>query len=312
MRIVFFGTAEFAVPSLEALIASRHQVLLCVTQPERPQGRGLRPAPSPVERVARAHRLPLLQPERPSAPEYVQRVAEARADLLVVIAYGHILRPSLLTVAPHGAISVHPSLLPRYRGAAPVPWAIINGDHTTGVSVLRLAETVDTGDLITQASVAIAPDETAVALAQRLAVIGATCLVESIDLIATGRVSYRPQSSFGASSARKLTKEDGRIDWTAGAAAIHNVVRGAQPWPGAYTWWRERRLNLWRTQVLEATDATAAPGTIVGSTARRLIVATGHGGQMLIQELQLAGGTRLRAEAFLRGHRIAVGDRLTS
>ena len=312
MRIVFFGTSTFAVSALDALVASHHEVVLCITQPARPRGRGLRVAASPVATAALRHRLPLLQPERPSAADSVQRIAATTPDLLVVIAYGHILRPSLLTLATHGAISLHPSLLPKYRGAAPISWAIINGEDATGVSIFRLTEGVDAGDLIAQHAVPIDPQETAVALGGRLATIGAAHLVESIDLIAAGRVSYRPQSFADATHARKLTKADGRIAWTAEARAIHNLVRGVQPWPGAHTWWRGRRLTVWRTRPADGDRTRETPGTIVAADARGVVVVTGRQGRLLVEELQLAGGTRLTAEAFQRGHRIAAGERFTA
>lgn len=324
MRLAFFGTSSFAVPSLRALLRSPHQVALCVTQPERPRGRGLRRGPSPVETLARAAGLPLFQPADPSAPSSVARIAEARPELLVVVAYGCILRRPLLDAAPHGAVSAHPSLLPRYRGAAPIAWALINGDRTTGVSVFRLRETVDTGDLIAQQETAIGPEETAVALAARLADDGAALLVESIDLLTAGRVCYRPQSSAGGSYARKLRKTDGRIDWRWPAPQIHNLVRGTQPWPGAQTWWRGKRLTLWRTR-LSATDVAAKqaglapdeagasePGAILQATPAGVLVASGAGGRLVIEEVQAAGGRRMPAAEFLRGHRLAAGERLSA
>ena len=311
MRIAFFGTSTFAVPSLEALVTSRHQVALCVTQPDRPSGRGRRVAASPVETAARQCGLTLLQPQHPSASDSIDRIRAARPDLLVVIAYGCILRAPLLAVAPQGAISLHPSLLPRYRGAAPIAWALINGDRTTGLSVFRLVEAVDAGDLIAQEETPIDPHETAAALGARLAIRGAQLLVESIDLMARGRVSYRPQPTIGASYARKLTKADGCIDWRATAPAIHRLIRGAQPWPGAYTWWGNRCTHLWQSQPVEA-SVPAAPGTVVEAGATGVAVAAGGATALRIDELQLAGGRRVAADAFLRGHRLAAGERFSS
>ena len=320
MRIVFCGTSAFAVPSLLALRQSRHEIVLCVTQPERPQGRGLHPAPSPVEQAARAQGLPIFQPDDPSTPESVRRIGSAGADLLVVIAYGCILRRPLLEATAQGAISLHPSLLPRHRGAAPIAWALINGDATTGLSIFRLTERVDDGDLLIQEELAIHPDETAVELSARLAARGATLVVESIDLMAVGRVSYRPQSSAHGSYARKLTKADGRIDWCHPAPAIHHLVRGTQPWPGAQTAWQGRLLVLWRTRlpargglprqagVGPAATAKAAPGTIVQAAPDGVVVVAGAGTQLIIKEIQAAGSRRMSVADFLRGHRLRPGD----
>ena len=308
MRIVFCGTSAFAVPSLETLLRSAHQIVLCVTQPDRPRGRGRRHDPSPVEQLARARGLPLFQPEDPSAQASVDRIRGAQPELMVVIAYGCILRRPLLQAASHGAISLHPSLMPRHRGAAPIAWSLINGDATTGLSIFRLTERVDDGDLIVQEEAAIQPDETAVELSERLAARGATLLVESIDLMAEGRVSYRPQSSAHGSYARKLTKADGRIDWRSPAVVIHNLVRGTQPWPGAQTAWQGRPLMLWRTRVGPAATATAPPGAIVQAAPDGLVVAAGAGSQLVIEDIQVAGSRRMSIADFLRGHRLRPGD----
>ncbi len=310
MRIALLGTSDFAVPSLQALIDSRHDVVLCVTRPDRPQGRGLETGPSPVALAARARRLTLLQPEQPSAADSVAAIAAARPDLLVVIAYGCILRRTLLAVAPHGAVSLHPSLLPAHRGAAPIAWAILNDDRTTGVSIFRLVEAVDAGDLITQESTAIDPNETAVELSTRLAARGAQLLRESIDLLAAGRVSYRPQPAAHGAYARKLRKEDGRIDWQAPAEGVHNVIRAVQPWPGAHAWWRGTRVTIWRSR-RETARQQAPPGTVVAIDRDGILVATGGHGGVWVQELQPASGRRMTAEAFLRGHPLRLGDRLT-
>ena len=302
---MFFGTAEFAVPSLERVSAARHEIVLCVTQPDRPQGRGLGRQPSPVKQAAMRLGLPLAQPERLEAA-----LLEAlRPEIGVVAAYGQLIPGELLTLAPHGMLGVHPSLLPTYRGAAPVAWALLNGETTTGVTIFRLNERLDAGEIVLQETVAIEPHEDANALTGRLAQRGAEALARALELVANDRVRVKPQDESQATVAPKLTKTQGRIDWRSPAATLERLVRATIPWPGAFTEWRGRALKVWRAVAGAAPERPAVPGTVVRVTDDTLEVATGQGTLGLV-EVQPAGGRRMRVREFLTGHHIEVGERL--
>ena len=307
MKLVFFGTPDFAVPSIESLVRSRHELAAVVTQPDRPKGRGLKTVPSPVKRVARKHGLDILQPERASTAEFVQKVRSLAPDLLVVVAYGEILRPELLEGARHGAVNLHASLLPKYRGSAPIQAAILNGDDTTGVTVIRMDEGMDTGDILAQAEVAIDENDTAGTLHDTLARVGAEVLTETVDRIEAGTVTARPQDHRRATYTKRLRKEDGVIDWNMPAEKLHNFVRAMNPWPLAHT--EGGRFRVWMTSVPSNGVARAAePGTVVGADERGLLVAT-LDGAIQIKQIQLAGGTPMSSREFLRGHSIQVGEK---
>lgn len=305
MRVIFFGTAAFAVPSLERLAERSHTVVLCVTQPDRPQGRGLAPAPAPVKRAARRLGIPLAQPERLEAGI----LKGVQAEIGVVAAYGQLIRRDALSLPALGMVGIHPSLLPKYRGAAPVAWALLNGDRTTGITIFRLNERLDAGGIILQQAVPIQPQEDAGTLAARLARLGAAALLQALDAIAEGRAVTRPQDESQASEAPKLTKAQGRIDWTASAEAIERLVRATVPWPGATTTWSGTPLKIWRAAVGGIRPGEAAAGCVVRVDAAGIAVATGDG-TVLIQEVQLSGKRRTRAQDFLAGHPMHVGDKL--
>src|SRR3989338_2223292 len=257
MRVVFFGTAEFAVPSLERLARSSHEVVLCVTRPDRPQGRGLRHEPSPARRAAQRLGLPLAQPERLDA-----RVCEGRAaEVGALAAHGRLVTRDVLDAFPRGMVGVHPSLLPKYRGAAPVAWALLNGETRAGVTIFRMNERLDAGELILQEPVAIEPQEDAAALTARLALLGAETLVRALDALAGGRARLSPQDDSQATCAPKLTKEQGRIDWGQPAEAIARLVRAMTPWPGAATAWNGEPLKVWRASP-RASATSGKPGRI--------------------------------------------------
>lgn len=306
MRVIFFGTSEFAVPSLERLARSSHEVALCVTPPDRPQGRGLRREPSPVKRAAERLGLPLAQPERLDA-----RACEGRAaEVGVVAAYGRLVARGVLDAFPRGMVGVHPSLLPKYRGAAPVAWALLNGETRTGLTIFRMNERLDAGELILQEPVAIEPQEDAAALTARLASLGAETLVRALDALAGGRARLKPQDDSQATYAPKLTKEQGRIDWAQPAGAIARLVRAMSPWPGAATAYRGAPLKIWRSAVGDGTPrAGQAPGTVVRVEPDRLVVVAGQGAVELL-EIQPAGRRRQGVREFLAGHRVQVGDQL--
>ena len=300
---MFFGTAEFAVPSLEQLVACRHAVVMCVTQPDRPQGRGLAPAPSPVKRAALQFGLPLAQPERVERSGF----ASLAADVGVTVSYGQLIRQDLLALPRYGMLGVHPSLLPKYRGAAPVAWTILQGDTATGVTIFRLNERLDAGDILLQEASPITPGDDAEALSKLLAGQGAALLVRGLDLLASGRAQWRPQDESHASLAPKLTKAQGHVDWRATAQELERLVRATVPWPGAVTAWHGQPLKILAASVGRAEDGVP-PGTVV-AVGETVAVATGQG-TLEITDVQPAGKRRMTIKEFLAGHPISVGERL--
>lgn len=302
LRLVFMGTPAFAVPTLEACVAAGHQVAAVLTQPDRPRGRGQQPAFSPVKEAALRLGLAVHQPERVRRPEVIEMLAGIGARAMVVVGYGQIIPQAIIDLAPLGIVNVHASLLPRYRGAAPIQWAVANGETLTGVTTMKIDAGLDTGDILLARETSIGPDETAVDLAARLAPMGAALLVETLAGLAAGAIVPRQQEAAQATLAPILKKDDGRIDWTRPAAEIHNRVRGFQPWPGAHTTFRGQALNIWKTR-LAAETAAAAPGSIVAAR-RRLLVACGGGSGIELLEVQLEGRKRIPAAAFLNGQRL--------
>lgn len=308
MRVIFFGTSEFAVPTLEQLVSSGQTVAMCVTQPDRPQGRGLSAVPSPIKRAALRFGVPLAQPERVQATPF----HTLQPEVGVVVAYGQLIRRDLLELPRHGMLGVHPSLLPRYRGAAPVAWAILSGEPTTGVTIFRLSEALDAGDVLSRREAPIEPGEDAQALTTRLAHIGAQELVRGLEALASGRATFEPQNPAHASLAPKLTKAQGRIDWSQPAEAIERLVRATIPWPGASTEWQGAVLKVWSVAVgAGATGRAGAPGTVVEVSSEAVSVATGRG-LLEVKEVQPAGRRRMRMKEFLAGHPLRVGDRFGS
>jgi len=300
MRLVFLGTPVFAVPTLESLVAAGYEVLSVVTQPDRPSGRGRHLAASPVKEAAQRLRLPVYQPERIRRPEAVEALAALRPDAIVVVGYGQILPQAVIDIPRHGIINVHASLLPEYRGAAPVQWAIANGATLTGVTTMRIDAGLDTGDMLLKAETEIGPDETALELSGRLATLGAALLIETLEQIET-LVPHR-QNPAQATYAPLLKKEDGLIDWRQPAQAIHNRVRGFQPWPGAYTRFRGHQLHIWKSRVTPG--RAARPGLLTG---RPLAIECGNGALEPI-EVQLEGRKRITAEEFANGQHITGDD----
>jgi len=301
MRLVFLGTPAFAVPTLEALVRAGHEIATVITQPDRPSGRGQQLATSPVKEAALRFRLPVYQPERVRRPETVAALAALHPDAMVVVGYGQIIPQSVIDIPPHGIINVHGSLLPKYRGAGPIQWAIANGETRTGVTTMRIDAGLDTGDMLLKAETQIGPDETAIELGARLATMGATLLVETLAKLAS--IISEKQDSAQATYAPLLKKEDGLIDWHQPAQTIHNRVRGFQPWPGAYTRFRGQQLHIWRSRVTVIGGADE-PGRL---EVHPLRVSCGEGALELI-EVQLEGRKRIAAEAFANGQRIAGGD----
>jgi len=306
MRVIFFGTAEFAVPSLQALIEARHTVALCVTRPDRPQGRGLSPQPSPVKQAALRLGVPLAQPER------LQRgaVNAMDADIGVVAAYGALIPAELIARPRHGMLGVHPSLLPRYRGAAPVAWALLNGEATTGVTIFRLTEALDAGAIVVQRDAAIQSGDTTETLTARLAQLGVRELVRALALIDEGRAVFTPQDASRVSLAPKLTKAQGRIEWQASAEAIERLIRATAPWPGASTTYRGHPLKIAAARVLAGpSDAPAGvPGMVVRIAAESITIETGRG-LLELTELQPSDRRRMTVREFLAGHPVKPGEK---
>ncbi len=309
MRLVFMGTPDFAVASLEALLQSDDSVVGVVTQPDRPKGRGQVLTPSPVKLLAQRANIPLLQPLKMKDSEFLQTLAGWKPDLIAVTAFGRILPPAILSLPPRGCINVHGSLLPKYRGAGPIQWAIINGETETGITTMLMDEGMDTGAMLLQEAIPIAADDTAGTLSPRLAELGGRLLVETIARVKTGTLVPRPQDSSRTTLAPLLTKEDGVIDWTLPAIALANRVRGLSPWPGAYTAVAGGdRWTIWRALALPG-PTTKPPGVVVAVTNEAIHVATGEGVLALL-ELQPANSRRMAVSQYLAGHTLAVGLQL--
>jgi len=313
-RIVFMGTPEFAVPSLQALLdadpATVGTVVGVVTQPDRPKGRGQQLAPPPVKLLAQRMGLPVVQPLKMKDPAFLDTLHRWTPDLIAVAAFGRILPPAVLDLPPMGCINVHGSLLPKYRGAAPIQWAIINGDSETGITTMLMDPGMDTGPMLLREAVPIHPTDTAGALAARLAPIGGRLLVETIVGLKNGTLTPIPQDHVHATLAPLLKKEDGILQWESDAVALANRIRGLTPWPGTYTYHGAERWQVWRAQTAPVSCAEAEPGTILEVAKETLRVATGKG-SLVIQEIQPAASKRLSVKQYLAGHRVAAGDRLT-
>jgi len=301
MRVVFFGTPAFAVPTLEALLSSAHEVVAVVTQPDRPRDRGHRTSASAVKRAA--GRTPVLQPVSATAPEFARQFADLRADIGVVAAYGQILSQDILNTPRLGMINVHASLLPRYRGAAPINRAVINGDTETGVTIMRMVRALDAGPMLSRRVVSIGPEQTSDELERELATIGAALLIDTIDGV--GSLVETPQDAASATYAPKLTRADGVIDWNWPATRIHNSIRGLHPWPHVRVLANGTPLILHRSRP-SADRSEQPPGTVVDASGDRIRVATGDGMLDLVQ-LQPANGRPMSARDFLAGRPLAPG-----
>jgi methionyl-tRNA formyltransferase len=301
MRIAFMGTAELAGPCLEAVAKmSGHEVVAVVTQPDRPKGRDLKPSPPPVKVVAERLGLPVQQPLKIREAAAIESLRAALPDLIVVVAYGQILPKSVLEIPRLGCVNVHTSLLPRWRGAAPIQYAILHGDTETGVTTMYMDEHMDTGDIILQRAQLIHADDTSATLHDRLAKLGADLLVETVGLICEGKAPRAKQDETKAMYAKKILKENGRIDWTKPATEIERQIRAFNPWPGSHTQMGDLLLKIWKAEIIGG--ATGNPGQVLAD----FIVVTGEGG-LRVLELQPANSKRMATEAFVRGHKIEAG-----
>src|SRR5580692_12175227 len=307
MNLVFAGTPSFAVPTLEKLVEAGFHVRLVVTQPDRPRGRGMETTASPVKQSALRLGIPVLQPDKiKHNPDFQAELSALNPDAIVVVGYGRIIPQWMLDLPPFGNLNLHASLLPKYRGAAPIQWAIANGETVTGVTTMRIDAGLDTGDILQQQELAIAADDTAETLASRLAVIGADLMVDTLCSLQAGTLHPRPQDNSQASLAPILKKEDGLVNFSRTAVEIINRIRGFQPWPGAYTKFRGKTL-----QIIQARPATeAVPQSELHADANRLIVGCGNHTSLELLEIQLEGKRRTPAADFLRGYRPHPGEKL--
>jgi methionyl-tRNA formyltransferase len=304
--LIFMGTPEFALPGLAALIAAGAPILLVITQPDRPKGRGQKLGPPPVKELALAHGLPVLQPTRVKSPEVISRVEALAPACLVVVAYGQLLPQRLLEIPALGTVNVHASLLPKYRGAAPIPWALIEGETVTGVTTMLLDAGMDTGDMLLSREVPIGPEDTGGSLHDRLAEVGASVLVETLARLAEGSLTSRPQDHSQATYAPMIHPEDCRVNWEEGVERVSRRIRALDPWPGAFTLWQRKRLKLFRCLTFRSGAAGAPPGTVLASGREGLEVAAG-GGVVRVRSLQLEGRRRLAAADFFKGYQLPVG-----
>jgi len=307
LRIVFMGTPEFAVPSLLGLLRDAHQIVAVVTQPDRPRGRGLEQASPAVKLAAQRHRLLVCQPRSVKSPDFIRYVEGLEPDLIVVVAFGRILPRALLEVPKLGAVNLHASLLPRYRGAAPIQRAIMAGERISGVTTMYMSEKMDEGDIILSKELPIKPDDTAGTLHDRMMHEGAHLLVETVRLVSEGRALRVPQDPSEATYAPPLTSEDEVIDWNKTAEEIGNLIRGLNPWPGAHTSRDGRKLKVFRAKVLDDAS-TGRPGEVVETRDKEGFVVQAGRGRVLVQEVQPEGGRRMDAASYLNGYRLRPGE----
>ena len=321
MRIVFMGTPEFSVPTLEALIA-HHDVIAVVTQPDKPKGRGKAMAFPPVKETALAHDIPVYQPVKVREEGFVKMLRDMAPDAIVVVAFGQILPESILNIPKYGCINVHASLLPKYRGAAPMQWAIINGEKETGITTMYMAKGLDTGDMIDKTVIPVEAKETGETLHDKLAAAGAALCVKTLKALEDGTAVHEKQGESPTAYAKMLTKELGNIDWTQPAVKIERLIRGLNSWPGTYSHWNGKVMKIWRAEAYTAEEGAkyaqdtagaeepAQPGTVLSVGKNDFTVQTGDG-VLRILEVQMPGKKRMETGAFLRGNTMEPGDVLT-
>lgn len=305
MRVIFMGTPDFAVPSLEALL-TKHEVVLVVTQPDKPKGRGKKMVPTPVKACALEHGIPVLQPEKVKEPEFVEQLRSYEPDLIAVTAFGQILNEPILEMPKYGCINVHGSLLPKYRGAAPMQWSIIDGEKVTGITTMYMAKGLDSGDMLLKAEVEITDEDTFATIHDKMAVTGANLLLDTLDQLEAGTLERTPQDHDAATYAPMITKETGHIDWSKNRQDIINLIRGLNPVPAAYTIYEEEVLKIFGAVLSDVQADGAANGEIVAVVKKGFVVKCGDG-CLLITEVQARGGKRMMTDAYLRGHAMKEG-----
>ncbi len=308
MKVIFMGTPDFSVGTLAALVEAGHEVVLAVTQPDKPKGRGKEMQYTPVKEYALEKGIPVYQPEKVRRPECIEELKKYQADVCVVIAFGQILPKEILEMTPYGCINVHASLLPKYRGAAPIQWAIINGESISGVTTMQMDEGLDTGDMLEKVEVPLGEKITGGELHDLLAEAGAKLCVQTLEKLEKGELKPEKQGETPTAYARMLDKKLGNIDWTRPAVEIERLIRGLNPWPSAYTTWNEKTMKIWDADVVDE-EKTAEPGTIIEVTKQTFSVQTGEGA-LRINELQIPGKKKMSADAFLRGYQVKTGEKL--
>ena len=310
MRVVFMGTPDFAVGTLEALLQSRHQVVAVVTQPDKPKGRGKAMQFTAVKEVAVRAEIPVLQPKKVRKPEVVEEIRQFHPDVSVVVAFGQLIPKAILDMPQYGCVNVHASLLPKYRGAAPIQWAVIDGEEKSGVTTMQMDEGLDTGDMLLTEEVVLDSQETGGSLFDKLSEVGAGLLLKTLDELEAGNIHPQKQPKESTTAyAAMLTKKMGEIDWTKSAVQIERLVRGLNPWPSAYTHLGQKTLKIWRAAVHPLSEQKKEPGTVILMDKKHFGVQTGDG-MLEILELQLEGKKRMDADAFLRGYQLENGTKL--
>lgn len=319
MRIIFMGTPDFSVGTLEAIIEAGHEVALVVTQPDKPKGRGKEMQVTPVKACALAHNIPVFQPMKVREAQCVEKLQEYQADITVVIAFGQILPKEVLELTPYGCVNVHASLLPKYRGAAPLQWSIIDGEEVTGITTMQMDVGLDTGDMLLKVEVPVDKKETYGSLHDKMAAAGAKLCVETLEGLEQKTIVPEKQGEMTTEYAKMIHKSMGNIDWTQDAVVIERLIRGLNPWPSAYTSWNQKNMKIWDAQVLgqeqiemNVTEPmrTAEVGTIIAVDKESFVVKTGNGA-LKILEVQIPGKKRMDAGAFLRGYQVKIGEVLS-
>ena len=306
MKVIFMGTPDFSVGTLEALVEAGHEVVLAVTQPDKPKGRGKEMQFTPVKECAVKYNIPVYQPRRVREAECIEELRKFQADIMVVVAFGQILPKEILEMTPYGCVNVHASLLPKYRGAAPIKWAIIDGEEVTGVTTMQMDEGLDTGDMLLRTEIPMDPKETGGSLHDKLSEAGAKLCVETLKGLQEGTITAIPQGESPTAYAKMLDKQLGNVDWTKDADAIERLIRGLSPWPSAYTNWNEKVMKIWDASALDG-KSDKAPGTIAKVEKDAFYVQTGNG-LLKVCELQIPGKTRMDAGAFMRGYQVKEGE----
>lgn len=309
MKIIFMGTPDFSVGTFEALIEAGHEIVLAVTQPDKPKGRGEKVQYPPVKEAALKRQIPVFQPKRVRAPECIEELRKYDADIMVVIAFGQILPKEILEMTPYGCVNVHASLLPKYRGAAPIQWAVINGERVSGVTTMQMDEGLDTGDMLMKTEIVLDEKETGGSLHDKLAGAGAELCVQTLEALKDGTVVREPQQESTTEYARMLDKSMGRIDWSKDAKSIECLIRGLNPWPSAYTEWNGKTMKIWEADVADI-DEGREPGTVIRVEKDGFCVQTGSG-SLKVRSLQIPGKKRMDAGAFLRGYQVDAGTVLS-
>ena len=311
MKIVYMGTPDFAVPPLAALVKAGYEVTAVITQPDKPKGRGKTLLPTPVKEEAMKHEITVYQPQKVRDPEFVEVLKNLAPDMIVVAAFGQIIPKEILDMPKYGCINIHASLLPKYRGAAPIQQAVIDGEKESGVTIMKMGMGLDTGDMISQAVVTLSEDETGGSLFDRLAETGASLLIQTIPSIENGTATYTKQPEESPTPyAAMITKKMGLLDFSRNAEVLERLVRGMNPWPSAYTYLNNKTLKVWKAVVEDAESGKVAPGTIVGVDKKGIHVACGEK-ILVLREVQLEGKKRMETDAFLRGYQVTEGTILT-